>query len=77
MTASSIVLKQPTDPNAFIFVPEHFIGLTTTRIVYKIRIIMRELLSESLRGWGDKTIVKQTKKQTNKSNKGMLLKLYQ
>lgn len=38
---------------------------------------MRELLSESLRGWGDKTVVKQTKKQTNKSNKGMLLKLYQ
>lgn len=25
---------------------------------------MRELLSESLRGWGDKTVVKQTKKQT-------------
>lgn len=50
---------------------EHFIGLTTTRIVYKIRNIMRELLSESLRGWGDKTVVKQTKKQTNKSNKGM------
>lgn len=24
---------------------------------------MRELLSESLRGWGDKTVVKQTKKQ--------------
>lgn len=38
---------------------------------------MRELLSESLRGWGDKTVVKQTKKQTNKSNKGILLKLYQ
>lgn len=34
---------------------------------------MRELLSESLRGWGDKTVVKQTKKQTNKSNKGILL----
>lgn len=28
---------------------------------------MRELLSESLRGWGDKTVVKQTKKQTNKT----------
>lgn len=73
LTASSYCSKN----SQLIQMPEHFIGLTTTRIVYKIRNIMRELLSESLRGWSDKTVVKQTKKQTNKSNKGMLLKLYQ